>query len=141
MKITCPKCQATFRLTRTQAAALLGFAGARAKGQASRKTGKLFGRPRKVESETSRTLTTQAAADLLGMSHQFFDKLIKDGAIPFQDVGDRRRVHLRDVIAYQKKRDRARHKVLNELTAEQVAAGVDDSWPSATAQNTSQTKR
>ena len=141
MKITCPKCKATYRITRAQAAALLGFARPPAKAQVGRKTGKLFGRPRKVESETSKILTTQVAADFLGMSRQYFVKLIEGGAIPSRDVGNCRRVYLSDVIDFQKKRDRARRKALNKLTAEQVAAGVDDSMPSAATRNTNQTKR
>src|SRR5438270_2121731 len=42
-------------------------------------------------------LTTQAAADLLGISRPYLVKLLRDGALPHRKVGNRHRLHMSDV--------------------------------------------
>lgn len=72
------------------------------------------------------TYTTQAAADFLGMSRQFLVQLLDKGEIPFHYVGTHHRIYLKDLLAYQKKRDLARHQKLNQLFTDVEAAGVYD---------------
>ncbi|MCY4611243.1 MAG: helix-turn-helix domain-containing protein [Gammaproteobacteria bacterium] len=60
-------------------------------------------------------LTTQQAADILNVSRPYLNKLLKDGDIPYIPVGLRWRVMREDLIAYKKKRDALRVKVLNDL--------------------------
>src|ERR1700678_2317017 len=50
-------------------------------------------------------VTTQRAADLLGMSRPFFVKLLETGAMAHHRIGNQRRVYLRDVLQFAKKRD------------------------------------
>ncbi|MFU8862198.1 MAG: excisionase family DNA-binding protein [Cyclonatronaceae bacterium] len=74
------------------------------------------------------TYTTQAAADFLGMSRQYFVKLLEQGAIPFHKVGSHRRVYLRDLMAYASKRDKNRRKSLDKLFSEVEKEGVYDNY-------------
>ncbi|HHT9843831.1 TPA: helix-turn-helix domain-containing protein [Legionella pneumophila] len=61
-------------------------------------------------------LTTQEAADLLNVSRPFLIKLLKEGKIPFEKVGNRRRVLAEDVTAYKLKEIKKRKCALQELT-------------------------
>ena len=67
--------------------------------------------------------TTQAAANFLGMSRQFFVNLIEKQEVPFHKVGAHRRVYFKDLLEYQKRRDSIRAKTLDDLAAEVDRAG------------------
>jgi len=71
-------------------------------------------------------LTTQAAANLLGVSRPHFVSLLENEEIPFHTVGSHRRVHFGDVVAYRAKRDRERRKGLDDLTKRISEAGFYD---------------
>ena len=57
-------------------------------------------------------LTTQQAAEVIGVSRPFFVKLIEAGAIPFHLAGTHRRVYLRDLLEYKERRDKERHAAI-----------------------------
>lgn len=61
------------------------------------------------------TLTTQAAADLLGCSRQHLVNLLETEVIPFEKTGTHRRVRLRDLLAYRVQRDNERRRILDTL--------------------------
>ena len=74
----------------------------------------------------SQELTTQQAADLLGMSRQFFVRLLDEEKLPYHRVGTHRRIHLKDLLDYKSKRDQQRHEALGEMARLDVEMGVYD---------------
>lgn len=71
-------------------------------------------------------LTTQRAADLLGFSRPHLIKLLESGDLPHHKVGSHRRVYLKDMLAYAKRRDAERKSSLNRLAKEAFEAGLYD---------------
>jgi len=63
-------------------------------------------------------LTTQQAADMIGVSRPFLIKQMEEGLIPFRTVGTHRRILFRDLMDYKRRIDALRHEVLDELVAQ-----------------------
>ena len=74
-------------------------------------------------------LTTQEAADFLGVSRPTLVKLLEDGTIPFEKPNRHRRVRLLDLIDFQHRRREERRAILNELTQEAQSLGLYDGTP------------
>lgn len=70
-------------------------------------------------------LSTQEAADLLGVSRPTLVKLLEAGSIPYSQPGRHRRVQLTDLLAYQQQVRHNRRNTLDAMTAE---AAVDDAY-------------
>jgi excisionase family DNA binding protein len=71
-------------------------------------------------------LTTQRAADILGVSRPFLVGLLESGQIPFHMVGSYRRIYLRDLLDYKRQRDQARHEAINNMARADMEAGTYD---------------
>lgn len=69
-------------------------------------------------------LTTQEAADLLGISRPTLVRLLNKGEIPHQMRGRHRRVTLADLVAYQQRTRHERKQVLDEMTRSAEEAGM-----------------
>ncbi len=60
-------------------------------------------------------ISTQEAADLLGISRTTLVKLLEDGEIPYEQPGRHRRVLLYDVLAYRKRQSTKARQALDDM--------------------------
>jgi excisionase family DNA binding protein len=72
----------------------------------------------------NQVLTTQQAAQCLGISEPHLIELLERGEVVFYRVGNQYQIDLREVKAFQRKR---REAVLDELAAESQRLGLYDS--------------
>lgn len=63
-------------------------------------------------------LTTQQAADLIGVSRALLIKQLEEGTIPFHKVGTHHRVLFSDLMHYKHQIDQQREEALDELAAQ-----------------------
>lgn len=71
-----------------------------------------------------RLLTTQQAAELLGMSRPYLIRLLERNELPFEMVGTHRRLRLDDVLAYRRARSARRREALRELSRDADDLGI-----------------
>lgn len=71
-------------------------------------------------------LTTQRAADLLGISRPHLIKRLEAGELPYHKAGSHRRIYLRDLLDYQKRRNAERRAALDRMAKDAFDAGLYD---------------
>jgi len=69
-------------------------------------------------------LSTQQAAELLGVSRPYFVKLLEQGALPYRKVGEQRRVRYQDVLQYLNEYQHQATAAVAELTREAQELGL-----------------
>lgn len=69
-------------------------------------------------------ISTQQAADILGVSRPYFVQLLENGEISFRKVGTRRRIRLQDVMSYKRNLYNKRLQTLDELTDYEQELGL-----------------
>ncbi len=67
---------------------------------------------------THALLTTQQAANMLGVSRPFIIQQMKDAQIPFQKIGTHRRIAFTDLVKYRRRMAEESDKAMNELVAQ-----------------------
>ena len=73
---------------------------------------------------TRHELSTQAAADLLGVSRPYFVKLLETDVIPHHRVGNRRRVKFEHLMSHLKRVKGESHEALEQLAAQAQELGM-----------------
>jgi len=70
-------------------------------------------------------LTTQQAAELLGVSRPHLVKLVDAGEIPHHKTGSHRRIYFEDLMRYRDMRDAQRSEALRDLTRKSAEYGLE----------------
>jgi excisionase family DNA binding protein len=73
-------------------------------------------------------LSTQAAANLLGISRQFFVRECEAHKLPFHYTGTHRRVLLKDLLDYKKQREQARRESIVRIAQQSEEQGDYDKF-------------
>ncbi|HEX6357499.1 helix-turn-helix domain-containing protein [Actinophytocola sp.] len=73
----------------------------------------------------TQTVTTQQAAELLGVSRPTVIRLLDEGRLPYEKIGSHRRIELRDLLTYRDERRAAQYAVL-DATAVDEDDDLDD---------------
>lgn len=71
-------------------------------------------------------LTTQEAADLLGISRPTLVKRLEEGVLPFRTLGVHRRIKAAEVVAYLERERPAQQAALDKMVADNQRAGLYD---------------
>jgi len=74
-------------------------------------------------------LTTQEAADFLGISRPTLVKLLEQGKIPYDKPGRHRRILFSDLLAYQQRQREGRRDALDRMTEDASEAGLYSGQP------------
>ena len=74
-------------------------------------------------------LTTQEAADMLGISRPTLVRMLEAGEIPFEKVRRHRRLFLTDVLEFRERQRRAANEALSDMVADAQAMGAYDDDP------------
>jgi toxin-antitoxin system, antitoxin component, merR family len=74
-------------------------------------------------------LSTQQAADMLGISRPTLVRMLEEGEIPFVRRRRHRRLYLSDVVEYRKRRRRVADEALSDIVADAQMFGEYDADP------------
>ena len=112
----------SIELTPSMAEVLLQVADAMRRGQAV------------TVAPQNQRLTTQEAADMLGISRPTLVRMLEAGEIPFEKVRRHRRLFLTDVLEFRERQRRAANEALSDMMADAQAMGAYDDDPAEARQ-------
>jgi len=75
------------------------------------------------------SLSTQEAADLLGISRMTVVRLLESGQIPFDRPGRHRRIRMTDLLEYRQRQRRHAEQALADMVADTERLGLYDTDP------------
>jgi excisionase family DNA binding protein len=73
-------------------------------------------------------MSSQAAADFLGVSRQFLVRELEAGKLPFHYAGTHRRLYLKDVLEYRTSRMKSRRASIDRIAQQSQAMGDYDTF-------------
>jgi excisionase family DNA binding protein len=73
-------------------------------------------------------MSTQAAADMLGVSRQFLVRELEGGKMPFHYAGTHRRLYFKDVLDYRKERMKNRRESIDRMAQAAEESGDYDAF-------------
>ena len=73
-------------------------------------------------------ISTQAAANMLGVSRQFLVRELEAKKIPYHRAGSHRRIYLKDVLEYKNQRQIERSDSINRMAQMAEEAGIYDKF-------------
>lgn len=86
-------------------------------------------------------LTTQEAADFLGISRPTLVKLLEEGKIPYDQPGRHRRILFTDLLTFQQRQHASRRAALDQMTEDASEAGLYQGSPEDYAAALKQARR
>lgn len=69
-------------------------------------------------------LSTQQAAEMMGVSRPYFVKLLEQGLLPYRKIGDQRRVRYQDLVRFLADHQHRAMQALDEMAADGEALGL-----------------
>jgi excisionase family DNA binding protein len=75
-------------------------------------------------------LSTQAAADMLGVSRQYLVNELESGKLKFHRAGTHRRIFFKDLCDYKEARERNRHEAIQRIAQQSEESGLYDTFVS-----------
>lgn len=76
------------------------------------------------KAKTASRRVVPVAANYLGVSRQHLVDLLESGQVPFHKVGSHRRIQFKDLLAFERLRDRSRREALDRLATQVDKAGL-----------------
>lgn len=82
----------------------------------------------------NKKVSTQEAADFLGISRPTLIRLLKEGKIPYEKINRHRKLFFKDVVEYQKRHRHEARELLDDMVSDSQLLGDYDAAPEEIAE-------